>query len=172
MTDYEWDDNDWPLAYLITIRTFGTWLHGDERGSVDRHGQNVYGSPRITPNTKFSTLMRENESSEAFFFDGRQLAWVETAIRNVCDRRSYDLFALNVRTNHVHAVIAASIRPELIINGFKANVTRELRTNGLLPPNASVWSRGGSRRYLWKPHQVEAAIEYVLYGQGDDLPKA
>ena len=22
----EWDDNDFPLAYLITIRTFGTWL--------------------------------------------------------------------------------------------------------------------------------------------------
>ena len=25
-----------PLAYLITFRTYGTWLHGDSRGSTDR----------------------------------------------------------------------------------------------------------------------------------------
>ncbi len=31
MTDDLWDDNEWPLAYLITIRTYATWLHGDER---------------------------------------------------------------------------------------------------------------------------------------------
>ena len=24
-----------PLAYLITFNTYGTWLHGDRRGSVD-----------------------------------------------------------------------------------------------------------------------------------------
>lgn len=25
--------------YLLTWNTFGTWLHGDERGSVDRKGK-------------------------------------------------------------------------------------------------------------------------------------
>ena len=38
-----------PLAYLITFRSYGTWLHGDERGSVDRF-HNVYGTPRLPPN--------------------------------------------------------------------------------------------------------------------------
>ena len=33
-----------PLAYLITFRTYGTWLHGDARGSVDRE-HNVFGTP-------------------------------------------------------------------------------------------------------------------------------
>jgi hypothetical protein len=23
-----------PLAYFITLRTYGTWLHGDDRGTV------------------------------------------------------------------------------------------------------------------------------------------
>jgi hypothetical protein len=42
-----WDDNEFPLAYLITVRTFGTWLHGDERSSVDEHNDlNIYGTPR------------------------------------------------------------------------------------------------------------------------------
>jgi hypothetical protein len=30
-----------------------------------------------------------------------------------------------------------------------------------------TWSRGGSRRYLWKERHVSLAIEYVLYGQRD-----
>ena len=25
-----------PLAYFITFTCYGNWLHGDERGSVDR----------------------------------------------------------------------------------------------------------------------------------------
>jgi hypothetical protein len=29
MTKHDLDDNEGPLAYLITIRTYGTWLHGD-----------------------------------------------------------------------------------------------------------------------------------------------
>src|SRR6185369_556860 len=29
-----WNDTDIPLAYLITFRSYGTWLHGDDRGSI------------------------------------------------------------------------------------------------------------------------------------------
>ncbi len=38
-----------PLGYLITFRAYGTWLHGDSRGSVDRF-HNRYASPLIPPN--------------------------------------------------------------------------------------------------------------------------
>jgi hypothetical protein len=31
-----WNNTDTPLAYLFTFRCHGTWLHGDERGAVDR----------------------------------------------------------------------------------------------------------------------------------------
>jgi hypothetical protein len=37
-----------PLAYFITFRTYGSWLHGDDRGSVDR-GHNEFGSPLQPP---------------------------------------------------------------------------------------------------------------------------
>jgi len=170
MTDFEWDDNEFPLAYLITIRTYGTWLHGDERGSVDRHGKNIYGTSRIAPNARFSKHMKQNTHGPEFLLNGRQRAIIEAAICEVCAVRGYNLRAINVRTNHAHSVVAAKIRPERIINAFKANSTRELRANGLVDDGTSVWSRGGSRRYLWKSHHVDAGINYVLYGQGDDLP--
>jgi hypothetical protein len=47
----EFSDDHTPLAYLITFRSYGTWLHGDPRGSVDRF-HNVYGTPRLPPNSQ------------------------------------------------------------------------------------------------------------------------
>jgi REP element-mobilizing transposase RayT len=170
MTDHDWDDNEGPLAYLITIRTYGTWLHGDDRYSMDRHGKNIYGTPKILPSRNLSTMMEANRATDAFTLDGRQRNTVEAAVRNVCDVRGYGLFANNVRTNHGHAVVASSHKPEILINAFKSNSTRELRAAGLVSADQPVWSRGGSRRYLWKPSHVDGAVNYVLYGQGDDLP--
>ena len=36
-----------PIADLITFTTYGTWLHGDKSGSVDKE-HNQYGSPFAT----------------------------------------------------------------------------------------------------------------------------
>ncbi len=167
----DWDGNERPLAYLITFRTFGTWLHGDERSSVDRHnGKNRYGAPKIKPNKKLSQIMSDRNPGEAFVLGGECRTVVERAIRGVCSIRQYSLLAANVRTNHVHSVVAAAAKPEAVMNAFKANATRELREAGLVAPDMRVWARGGSTRYLWKPTHVDGAVDYVLYGQGDDLP--
>lgn len=75
MNDFEWDDNEWPIAYLITIRTYGTWLHGDKRSSVDLRRQNVYDTPRVRPNAALSKLMADKMKGPPFLLDGRQLRW-------------------------------------------------------------------------------------------------
>lgn len=41
----------YPLAYLITCRCYGTWLHGDARGSVDRE-HNGPGTSLVAPNAR------------------------------------------------------------------------------------------------------------------------
>ena len=56
-----------------------------------------------------------------------------------------------------------------IIVAFKANATRALREQNLVSRETEVWSRGRSRRYLWKPRSVELAIDYTLNQQGDNL---
>ena len=168
MIENEWDDNVFPLAYLVTFRTYGTWLHGDERRSVDTHGgKNAYGSPRIQSNSKLAGIMARNMKRDAFLLDAGQRETVEAAIIEVCKYRTYALHALNVRTNHVHAVVSAERMPKSIINAFKSYSTRKLRELGLIALDEQPWSRGGSRRYLWKPKYVELAVNYVLYCQGD-----
>jgi len=42
------DLEELPLAYFLTLRTYGTWLHGDERGSVDAK-HNCYNTPYTAP---------------------------------------------------------------------------------------------------------------------------
>ncbi|MDQ3181093.1 MAG: transposase [Acidobacteriota bacterium] len=166
-SDYEYDDNTFPLAYLITFRCYGTWLHGDEKGAVDRHGKNIYGTADISANKNLKELMREKMPQSAFLLDKTQRQKVEEAIAGVCQYKNYNLHAVNARSNHVHFVVAAASKPELLINIFKAYSTRKLREEKLVNSEVRLWSRGGSRRYLWKPRHVALAVEYVLYGQGD-----
>jgi REP element-mobilizing transposase RayT len=171
MPNFDWDDNQTPLAYLITIRTYGTWLHGDERSSVDRHGQNVRDTPRIKSIKKLNRIMERKLAHEPFLLDAHSRGAVEAAIKEVCDHRLYQLFAVNVRTNHAHVVVNGHVRPERMTTEFKSYATRRLRHERLIDLEQRVWSRGESTRYLWKERHVELAVNYVLYGQGDELPK-
>ena len=102
---------------------------------------------------------------------GKHRRAVRAAINETCRIRKWSCYALNVRSNHVHAVVAArNKKPELILGAFKANATRELREGGLWPHSFSPWADGGSKRRLWNEQSISQAIDYVLYGQGDDLP--
>lgn len=168
MIDEEWNESGVPLAYLITIRTYGTWLHGDERGSVDTHdGKNIYGMPGIAPNKFLEEQRRQKQTQEAVLLNRRQREIVEEAIKELCEERGYFLHAVNVRSNHAHAVVTADIKPERVADAFKARATRNLRKNFEFKTDEKVWSRGRSRPYLWTPRDVAQAVDYVLYGQGD-----
>ena len=161
----EFDCNDFPLAYLITVRCYGTWLHGADRLSVDRHGLNVYGRERRAANPALEQIMRRNMRRQSVILNENQRAVIKTAISEVCDHRGYNLWAISVLTNHFHAVVSA--QPEPIADAFKSYSTRRLRAVGLIGSDVRPWARGKSRRYLWKPKHLSRAIDYVLFGQGD-----
>src|SRR2546423_8187205 len=124
---YGFDQNDFPLAYLITVRSYGTWLHGDERLAVDRHGLNVYGRRRRPANENLERVMQNNMIQDAVIFDDAQRSIITAAITEVCLYRQYELSAANVLTNHFHAVVSAQSKPEPIADAFKSYATRKLR---------------------------------------------
>jgi hypothetical protein len=70
----------------------------------------------------------------------------------------------------VHTVVASKRKSDLVLSAFKANATRQLREDGLWTREFSPWARKGSRRNLWNERSVAQAIDYVLSGQGGDLP--
>ena len=167
---YEWDENEFSLAYLLTFRTYGTWHHGDERGAVDRSGHNTYGAAKMPVSPRLAEKERGAQKSPPFELDEEMRSVVDAAIRDVCVHRDINLFAFNVRTNHAHAVVSALGRPEKIMEAFKSYSTRALRAHELVRRDIKIWSRHGSMRYLWKDRSLTATIDYVLYSQGDEFP--
>ena len=159
----------YPLAYLITFRCYGTWLHGDDRGSTDRH-RNAYGSPHIPSGRAWLGVNLAALKHPPVTLDASRRRAVDAAIREVCAFREWKLIAINVRTNHVHAVVSAPCAPERMLATFKAYATRRMRQTGCWSERHSPWSEGGSRRYLWTECAVERAIAYVVDGQGGPLP--
>ena len=169
--DYiEFQDRSTASAYLITFRTYGTWLPGNEDGSVDRRHQNRYGTPKITPSDEKVRRRTGLLKHKPVLLGAAERSIVENAIREVCRVRGYVLTAVNVRTNHVHVVVSAAGTPERVMDSFKAYATKALRAAGMATLDGSVWSRHGSTRYLWAEEHVVAAVEYVDNGQGGELP--
>jgi len=163
----EFDDNEFPIAYFTTFRTYGTWLHGDQRTSIRRNRRTKTDRKLIQPNVPFEEAMREEMGQDKFVLDRNQRREVEAAIRELCKERGYTLYAINVRSNHVHIVVGVAAKPERIADAFKAIATKRLRKMNLVTTDRIIWSRGRSRKYLWKPNQVSAAIDYVLCCQSD-----
>jgi REP element-mobilizing transposase RayT len=165
-----WNNTETPLAFFISFRSYGTWLHGDKRGSIDRF-HNQYGTPYIPPNEQWHRYNRQRLKAKPLILGARQRTIVEKAVKETCQIRKWSLLAFNVRTNHVHTVVSANRDPETVLNAFKANATRELRENQLWLHPFSPWVRKGSKRKLWNEQGVAKAIDYVLHGQGNELPK-
>ena len=151
-----------PRAYLITFTCYGTRLHGDEDGSVDRfHNQ---------PHTR---LLDENPGRERFerslskhpadTLGVEERAVVLEAIRQHAGYRGWVLHAAHVRSNHVHVVVDAAVRPEKVMTQFKGRASRALNRS---ERREGGWARHGSTRYLWETGEVDAAVEYVAHQQG------
>ncbi|MFN0138938.1 MAG: transposase [Pyrinomonadaceae bacterium] len=166
-----WNDTDEPIAYFITFRTYGTWLHGDERGSVNRH-HNRYGTSKIRPEQKWRKINSTRLLGEPITLNSKQRACVRNAILETCRIREWTIMALNIRTNHVHVVVTALGKPPgIVLNAFKANSTRLMRDRKYWSSDRSPWVDKGSTRYLWNEESVILACNYVEFGQGDTLPE-
>jgi REP element-mobilizing transposase RayT len=168
--DLEFEENHIPLAYLITFRGYGTWLHGDSRGSVDRFHR-VFGTPMLPPNRQRRQYKQSLLAQRPVKLDSGRRAAVERGIRETCTVRKWQLWACNIRTNHVHSVVSANCKPEPILSALKANATRTMREAGCWHSERSPWAYRGSKRYLWTEKQLLDAIAYVLYDQGEPLPE-
>jgi REP element-mobilizing transposase RayT len=158
-----------PAAYFLTYTAYGTRLHGDPRGTVDKWHA-LPGSPLLEANPPRVERERGRMRFPPMYFDTPHRNAIELAIREVAAVREWELKALNVRTNHVHAVVAADAIPERVMNDFKVWATKRMRESGIAAPEGKIWSRHGSTIWLWTQRDLAAACSYVLDGQGDDLP--
>jgi REP element-mobilizing transposase RayT len=152
-----------PLAYFITFTCHGTWLHGDERGSVDRE-HNELGTPFLSADSE--RLQQEADACDPYSLDPDHRTVALQAIVHLADKKGWSLWAVHVRSNHVHVVVAAEGNAERMMNDIKAAISRQLNRAYPSEQDRKRWTRHGSTRYLWIEEQVEAAVRYTVEGQG------
>jgi len=156
-----------PASYLITFTCYGNHLPGEE-GRIDRE-HNVPGT-RTLPEDRLRI-----EQSLGFLkyppygLDALRRRVVLEGLQEARRRRGWGLLAAHVRFTHVHAVVQADCSAEKVMNGLKAYATRALNEQEIDDPLQRRWARHGSTRYLWTREAVEAAVRYVVGGQGDEM---
>ena len=156
------------MRYFITFVCYGEHIHGDESGSADPL-HNVPGHPFLEANPQRVTVERKRMDQEPYRLDRDGRATVLDSIKEVCLHRNWNLLAAHVRTNHVHVVVEAEVRPEKIMNDFKSYASRGLNSLGRDGSDRKRWARHGSTRWLWKDSEVRDAIRYVVEDQGEPM---
>jgi REP element-mobilizing transposase RayT len=158
---------DAPLAYFITFHTYGTWLPGDPRGSVDAYHR-TYGTRYVGGRMAEGryAISTRRLAHPPIYLTPEERTMVLGNVQQVCQHRGWELHAANVQSNHVHAVIYAEHTPEQVMNEIKVWATRRLVDAGLRERGTHIWVRHGSTRKLWRAEALVAACAYVLDGQG------
>jgi REP element-mobilizing transposase RayT len=159
-----------PLACFITFTTYGTWLHGRTPGSVDRE-HNVPGTPLLPPSAGRESARRGQMRQSAYLLDDARRQVVLRTVLEVARHRGWRLWAAHVRSNHIHVVVSAAVRPEKVLMDFKAWASRRLREAFGEDADRDRWTQHGSTRYLWDEASVEGAVAYALEEQGDPMAR-
>ncbi len=101
-----------------------------------------------------------------YSLDQQRRSIVRNSVIEVCSYRKWSLFALHVRTNHLHSIVGAVSPPEPVMDDFKEYGSRNLNLARIDPEKRRRWARHGGTDYLWTRERVLGALEYVLYEQG------
>ena len=155
------------FAYFITCRTYGTWLHGDQRFSTSRIN-NQFGKPFITPWQPLHDEMHSKLSEPIFILNSQQ--YRQTVLESLIDTCQYNhwkLYAAHVRENHVHIVLQADADKEKTMRKLKCYATKYLKKNHpALIDRMHFWSRHGSTINIWAPEKLFPVLYYVIKQQG------
>lgn len=157
------------VGWFITYHTYGTWLHGDDRGWVDDEN-NLPGTPYLPQNRNLNRWQASQLEQPPVRLDDRQRFVVDQTCRAVCSHRGLRLGALHVRTNYLHLVVASGRDPDLVMNDCKSWCTRMLTESSVWQRGLRPWALHGSTRHLHDDLSWNDAVSYVLHSQGVPLP--
>ena len=148
------------LAFFITWTTYGTWLHGDRRGSY-------FGRLILEPDEELEESMRNELKGDPVYLTEHERELVERTIERHCQIRGWKLHARNARTNHVHAIISANVDPKVIRTQLKAWCSRILSENeGLVGKGKNGqtrwWTEKGNIRRIESEADLSNGIVYVV----------
>jgi REP element-mobilizing transposase RayT len=165
--------------WLLTWRTYGTWLPGDQRGFVDpildeegkRVIHNTPGTSLDADNRKLREYSQSIMKGEAVYLTAEQAGPLLEQFQETARYRGWQMLAVAILANHVHLVVGVAGDPDPadLLRDFKSYGSRCLNRRWGVPANGSWWAESGSRRILRTEDSLRGAIKYVLDQQSPHL---
>jgi REP element-mobilizing transposase RayT len=156
---------NYPLAYLITFTTYGTWLHGGKKASVNKE-HNRFGEEFLLCNSGLNKKEQSILKHKQIKLNALHRHIVLRAVLEVCEFRGWLAHAVHVRSNHIHIVVSGREKPEKMMLDFKRYATRAIKKDGEKISVEKYWTQHGSTKYIWTKERLCSSIEYVKNGQG------
>ncbi|HZL38430.1 MAG TPA: hypothetical protein VFC78_24160 [Tepidisphaeraceae bacterium] len=148
------------LAYLITWGTYGTRLHGDKRGTVDR-ANNEYGQPILRSDPQRLQEERDRLKFPPIVLTAQQCGFAEDAIPSICEQGRWSLHARAAAPDHVHVVLTSPFDPTTIRRLLKRWLGQSLSGKWPLADARTWWAEGGSIKWIHDEDYLHNAIRYV-----------
>ena len=147
------------LAIHWTATTYGTWLHGDRRGSW-LGGRLIPGDHRLRAES------RSKMAHDAVALSVDEQRQVRDTVRNVCDAFGHDILALTVQPTHLHLVLAPPKEAvKLVIARLKRQtsmaVLRDRRERNVRDLPRSIWTAKRYVVFLDDQKHLDNTLAYV-----------
>ena len=152
-----------PLGYHITFGTYGTRLHGDERGTVDR-SENQHGDPIIGGNDDWQYVELTRLNWRPIVLSDAERRRVEALLPRVCEQGGWTLHACAAQPDHVHVLVSAERDGKAIRRWMK-----QWLTEGMNAPGSGEHAAQRARRIGdTVPGSVDVVLRRIAKGQGID----
>ena len=152
-----------PMAYHITFGTYGTRLHGDSRGTVDRR-MNRLGDPVIGSDPSWWRQERERLRFPPVVLNCEQMRHAEVSLPQICRRGNWNYHTCAAGPDHVHVVLTSEAEGEAVRKWLKRWLGEALTANWPLSQGATWWAEGGSVKWVWTEDYFDDVYRYV-HGQ-------
>lgn len=151
-----------PLAYHLTFGTYGTRLHGDARGTVDRE-HNQFGEPFLEPDAERQQESAERRRFPPVYLTHEQCVFIESVIPSICERGKWTYVVAAAAPDHVHVcLVAPDIPGHRIELWLKRWLSEALSARWPLPVGARWWAKGGSVKWIFDDAYFANVKRYIF----------
>ena len=146
-------------TYHLTWTCYGQWLHGDERGYVDRKHRTP-GEPYPEGNLQYYNAASNRMTEAACWLTDDERRIASRALREACDFRGWVLWAVNVQPDHVHVLVEArETSGKRARQVLKDRATRGLEAEGRRRQH--WWTEGGKVDVIRRERQLQEVLDYI-----------
>jgi len=149
-----------PIAYHITFGTYGTRLHGDDRGTIDRK-MNKPGEPIVGSNPDWWESERDRLNFPPVQLNAEQMRFAESTLPSICARGGWTLHTCAAAPDHLHVVLSTRSDGAAVRKWMKRWLGEAMSEHWPLPGQSAWWAEGGSVRWVWTQEYFDDVKAYV-----------